>query len=99
MKRKFLKFDPRQTKYAPRMQSRRLRIGLSRSNVAYKSDGGEGGEGGTTTEKTEAEAIAEISKQVDSFVTLLGTAAKADEVAALKLKLENLEKNVSTMQA
>lgn len=95
MKQKFLKFPARPVRYAPRMQSRRLRLGLEHYNAAYKS------EGGTATEeepeaKTEAEAIAAISKQVEGFQKILGDKANKEEFENLKKQLADLQTNIQS---
>lgn len=100
MKQKFLKFPARSIRYAPRMQSRRLRLGTANYNVAYKSDGGSGegageGEGGDP----ETKAIAAIGKQVEGFQTMLGEKADKKEFDALQKQIETLSKGVKDMEA
>lgn len=99
MKRKFLKFPAQPVRYAPRMISRRMRIGIENRNIAYKSDGDPKEEKEEPEPKTEAEAIAAIGKQVDTFKNLLGEKANEKEVNDLKAKIEALEKNIATMNA
>lgn len=98
MKHKFLKFPARPVRYAPRMQSRRLRLGIENFNVAYKSEGG-------TAEKdpaeadTEDKAIEAIGKQVDKFQTMLGDKANKQEFEDLKKQLTDLQTGLKTLEA
>lgn len=88
MKKTFLKFPARHISYLPKIRSRRMQIGISRHNIAYKADGG------TETEEpplTEEKAIEEMTKQVLGFKTILGD--KAD-----KKQFEDLEKQLKTVQ-
>lgn len=95
MKKTFLKFPSQPVRYAPKIQSRRLRIGLENHNIAYKSDGSEGDD----SETDEQKAIKAIGEQVKKFSDLLGERADKAEVAALTSKLEDLSKNIADMQA
>lgn len=95
MKRTFLKFPAKPVSYLPRIKSRRLHIGLSRNNVAYKSDGGTE----TSEEDKEVAAIKEIGKQVEDFKKMLGDRASKEEFEALKKQLEDLQTGVKDMQA
>lgn len=97
MKHKFLKFPARSIRYAPRMQSRRLRLGIENFNVAYKSDGGTAEK--EAEPKTEEEAIAEIGKQVDSFQSMLGEKADKKEFEDLKKMLTDLQNGLKTLEA
>lgn len=97
MKKKFLDFSQMPKKYILPMNNRRMRIGVGRNNIAYKSDGGEGD---TVTEdepKTEKEAIAAISKQLTEFKTLLGGAAKAEDFTKQEDRLKALEEGLKSL--
>lgn len=96
MKRNFLKFPSAPTSYAPRITSRRLRLGLLNHNIAYRSDGET-----APAEETddEVKAIQKIGKQVQDFQTALGERAKQEDFDALKALVDDLEKNISTMKA
>ena len=96
MKRKFFKLPAQPVRYAPTITSRRMQLGISRANVAYKSDGG------TATKDedlSEAEAIAAIGKQVEGFQSMLGEKANKEEFEALKKQLTDLQSNIGKMEA
>jgi len=79
MKRKFFKLPAQPVRYAPTITSRRMQLGISRANVAYKSDGG------TATKDedlSEAEAIAAIGNQVEGFQSMHGEKANKEEYEA-----------------
>lgn len=99
MKHKFLKFPARSVRYAPRMQSRRLRLGIENFNVAYKSDGTPTAEKTEGEPKTEEEALAEIGKQVDKFQGMLGEKADKKEFDDLKKMLTDLQTGLKTLEA
>lgn len=97
MKRSFLKFPAKPVSYLPKIKSRRMQIGLSRHNVAYKTDGGTADP--APKELTEEEAIAEIGKQVLGFKTQLGEKADKTQFENLEKQLSNLQKNIKDMEA
>lgn len=96
MKKTYFNLPKQPTRYAPRMNSRRLRIGILNHNIAYRTDGEDGGD---PDESDEMKAIAAIGKQVEQFKTALGDRAKKEDFDALKTQLETLSKNIADMQA
>jgi HK97 family phage major capsid protein len=99
MKRTFLKFPARPVRYAPTITSRRLRLGLSRANIAYKSDAPADPADPIDPATKEVEAIKEIGKQVEAFRTLLGDKADKNEFENLKKQLTDLQSGISEMKA
>lgn len=100
MKRTFLKFPNRN--FLPKIRSRRLRIGLSNANIAYKSDGGTAEAETEVTEdapKSEVEAIKKIGMQVEGFKTMLGAKADKTQFDTLQTEISNLAKNIKDMEA
>lgn len=97
MKKKFLKFPARPVSYLPKIQSRRMQLGLSRHNVAYKSDGGTAET--KDEEMTEEKAIEEIGKQVAGFKTILGDKADKTQFENLERQLKELQEGIKDMQA
>lgn len=95
MKHKFLKFPKQNIRYAPRMQSRRMRLGFENFNVAYKSDGGTA-EGEADTED---KAIEAIGKQVADFQKMLGDKANKEEFEALTKQITDLQTGLKTLEA
>lgn len=95
MKRQFLKFPSRPVSYAPKMQSRRMRIGLLNHNIAYKSDGGDD----NPDDSEELKAIKTIGTQVENFKTALGEKADATQFKTLEDQLTALQKDIATMKA
>lgn len=97
MKKTFLKFPARPVSYLPKIKSRRMQLGLSRHNRAYKSEGGTGAE--TEEPLTEEKAIEEITKQVGWFKTMLGEKADKAQFEALEQELKVLKDGIKDMQA
>lgn len=95
MKRTFLKFPKQPVSYLPKIKSRRMQLGLSNHNRAYKSEGGTA----ETKELTEEEAIAEIGKQVSGFKTILGDKADKAQFESLEKELKTLGETIKDMQA
>lgn len=92
MKQTFLKFPARSVSYAPKMQSRRMRLGHGNHNVAYLSDGEQ-------PAATEEEAIKRIGEQVEKFNTLLGDKADKGAIETLTAEVKKLQDGIATMQA
>lgn len=98
MKHKFLKFHNKN--FLPRLTSRRQRIGLSRVNIAYKSDGAPVEE--TVDEdapKSEVEAIKKIGVQVEGFKKMLGDKADKAEFDKLQSQIKELADGLKDMEA
>lgn len=96
MKRTFLKFHNKN--FLPKITSRRMRIGLSRHNVAYKADAPET-EVEEDAPKSEVEAIKKIGKQVENFATALGAKANQEEITKLQGEITALAQNIKDMEA
>jgi HK97 family phage major capsid protein len=97
MKKTYLKFPTRPVSYLPKIRSRRMQLGLSNHNRAYKSEGPEA----PTKEDplTEEQAIAEIGKQVESFKTILGDKADKAQFDTLEKQLKDLQAGIKDMEA
>ncbi len=98
MKKQYLKFPSRPVSYLPKIRSRRMQLGLSRHNVAYKTDGGTG-ETKEEDQLTEEKAIEEIGKQVAGFKTILGDKADKAQFEALEKQLKDLQEGIKKMEA
>jgi len=97
MKKKFIDFSVKSQKFAPRMNSRRMRIGFGRHNIAYREDGAPAGTETEDEPKTEKEALAAMSKQLTSLTALLGESAKKEDITAQELRIKKLEEGLETM--
>lgn len=94
MKRTFLKFPSRPVSYAPKMQSRRMRIGLLNHNISYLSDGDT-----DPGDSDEIKAIKTIGKQVEKFNEVLGDKADKTVIEELTKQVAELQKGIETMKA
>lgn len=89
--------------YLPKMQNRRMRLGISNANVAYKTDAPaddtpkEFVEAADDTD--EVKSIKMMGRQVHSFKKALGEKADAEEFKALNTKIDNLAKGIKDMEA
>lgn len=100
MKKTFLDFGSYNRYKIPGMRSRRqpCRIRLFKTGGEGDDDGGDD-DGGDPGDSVEVKAIKKIGKQVESFKTALGEKADAAAIKALQDKVEDLAKNIGTMQS
>lgn len=100
MKKTFLEFGNINPYKIPRMKSRRnpCRIALFKAGGPGDEED-EGEDGGGDADSAEVKAIKKIGKQVESFKTALGEKADAEAIKALQEKVEDLAKNIATMQS
>lgn len=104
MKRKFLKFPSHPVSYLPKMQNRRMRLGITNCNVAYKSEGGDPDKDvpkefiDAEGDSDETKAIKMMGRQVHAFKKALGDKADATQFAELSTKIDNLAKGLKTME-
>lgn len=100
MKKTFLDFGGYNHYKVPGMKKSRIQPIRLR---LFKTGGGEGDDdeldGGANTDTAEVKAIKRIGKQVESFKTALGEKADAEAIKLLQAKVEDLAKNISTMES
>lgn len=102
MKRTFLKFPSYPVSYLPKMISRRMRLGISNANVAYKTDApaddtpAEFKEAADDTD--EVKSIKTIGRQVHAFKKILGEKADATQFTDINKKIDELAKGIKDME-